>query len=106
MNLDPKYSNHREQTDYTEGNAWQHSWFVPQDVADLISLHGSNEVFASRLEKLFTESSSEITGDNVSADISGLIGQYAHGNEASHHIFIYLIVQDNPGELNIGHIIF
>jgi putative alpha-1,2-mannosidase len=33
--FDPKYSNHREQTDYTEGNAWQHSWFVPQDVADL-----------------------------------------------------------------------
>lgn len=83
--FDPKYSNHREQTDYTEGNAWQHSWFVPQDVTDLILLHGSNEVFASRLEKLFTESS-EITGDNVSADISGLIGQYAHGNEPSHHI--------------------
>ncbi|MCG9792263.1 GH92 family glycosyl hydrolase [Flavobacterium algicola] len=83
--FDPKHSNHREQTDYTEGNAWQHSWFVPQDVPDFISLHGSNEIFASRLEKLFTESS-EITGSNVSADISGLIGQYAHGNEPSHHI--------------------
>jgi putative alpha-1,2-mannosidase len=45
MNLSTKYSNHREQTDYTEGNAWQHSWFV-QDVADLISL-GSNEVFVA-----------------------------------------------------------
>lgn len=83
--FDPKYSNHREQTDYTEGNAWQHSWFVPHAVDDLIEIHGSNNVFANRLEQLFTESS-EITGDNVSADISGLIGQYAHGNEPSHHI--------------------
>jgi predicted alpha-1,2-mannosidase len=83
--FDPKHSNHREHTDYTEGNAWQHSWFVPQDVTGFIKLHGSNEIFASRLEKLFTESS-EITGTNISADISGLIGQYAHGNEPSHHI--------------------
>ena len=83
--FDPKHSNHREQTDYTEGNALQHSWFVPQAVDDLIAIHGGNEIFTSRLEKLFTESS-EITGDNVSADITGLIGQYAHGNEPSHHI--------------------
>lgn len=83
--FDPKYSNHREHTDYTEGNAWQHSWFVPHDVENIASLHGGNEVFTNRLEQLFTESS-EITGSNVSADISGLIGQYAHGNEPSHHI--------------------
>lgn len=83
--FDPKHSNHREHTDYTEGNAWQHSWFVPHNVDDFITLHGSNEVFTKRLEQLFTESS-EITGSNVSADISGLIGQYAHGNEPSHHI--------------------
>lgn len=83
--FDPKHSNHREHTDYTEGNAWQHSWFVPHDVDNLISLHGGNDIFTKRLEQLFTESS-EITGNNVSADISGLIGQYAHGNEPSHHI--------------------
>lgn len=83
--FDPKHSNHREQTDYTEGNAWQHSWFVPHAVTDLIGLHGGNETFTKRLEQLFTESS-EITGDNISADITGLIGQYAHGNEPSHHI--------------------
>ncbi|MFI1744239.1 GH92 family glycosyl hydrolase [Thalassobellus sediminis] len=83
--FDPKHSNHREQTDYTEGNAWQHSWFVPHNVEDFISLHGSDAIFTNRLEQLFTESS-EITGDNISADISGLIGQYAHGNEPSHHI--------------------
>ncbi|KFF03548.1 GH92 family glycosyl hydrolase [Flavobacterium reichenbachii] len=83
--FDAKHSNHREHTDYTEGNAWQHSWFVPQNVEDFIRLHGGNQTFTSRLEQLFTESS-EITGNNVSADISGLIGQYAHGNEPSHHI--------------------
>ena len=83
--FDPKHSNHREHTDYTEGNAWQHSWFVPHNVDEFISLHGSNELFSKRLEQLFTESS-EITGNNISADISGLIGQYAHGNEPSHHI--------------------
>ncbi|MGM8362167.1 GH92 family glycosyl hydrolase [Flavobacterium sp. ARAG 55.4] len=83
--FDPKHSNHREHTDYTEGNAWQHSWFVPHNVDDFIKLHGSDAIFTKRLEKLFTESS-EITGNNISADISGLIGQYAHGNEPSHHI--------------------
>lgn len=83
--FDPKYSNHREHTDYTEGNAWQHSWFVPHDPKDFVSLHGNNKIFAERLEQLFTESS-EITGNNASVDISGLIGQYAHGNEPSHHI--------------------
>lgn len=83
--FDPKHSNHREATDYTEGNAWQHSWFVPQDPQGLISLFGGKEKFVAHLEKLFTESS-EITGDNISADITGLIGQYAHGNEPSHHI--------------------
>lgn len=83
--FDPKYSNHREHTDYTEGNAWQHSWFTPHNVEEVIALHGSNDIFTSRLEQLFTESS-EINGENISADISGLIGQYAHGNEPSHHI--------------------
>ncbi|GIM60993.1 hypothetical protein CAPN008_10430 [Capnocytophaga canis] len=83
--FDPKHSNHREATDYTEGNAWQHSWFVPQNPQGLIEVFGGKEKFTTHLEKLFTESS-EITGDNVSADITGLIGQYAHGNEPSHHI--------------------
>jgi len=83
--FDPKHSAHRIKADYTEGNAWQHSWFVPHDVENLIALHGGEELFTSRLEQLFTESS-EITGDNISNDISGLIGQYAHGNEPSHHI--------------------
>ncbi|MBZ9632388.1 GH92 family glycosyl hydrolase [Salegentibacter sp. LM13S] len=83
--FDPKFSNHRENTDYTEGNAWQHSWFVLHEPENFINLHGGSEKFTQKLEQLFTESS-EITGENVSADISGLIGQYAHGNEPSHHI--------------------
>ena len=83
--FDPKFSRHRENTDYTEGNAWQHSWFVPHATEDFIALHGGAENFTNMLEQLFTESS-EITGDFTSADISGLIGQYAHGNEPSHHI--------------------
>lgn len=104
--FDPKYSNHREQTDYTEGNAWQHSWFVPHAVDNLIEIHGSKNIFANRLEQLFTESS-EITGDNVSADISGLIGQYAHGNEPSHHIAYMFNHADQPWRTQYwaGHIL-
>jgi predicted alpha-1,2-mannosidase len=83
--FDPKHSAHRIKADYTEGNAWQHSWFVPHDVDNLIELHGGNELFSKKLEQLFAESS-EINGENISNDISGLIGQYAHGNEPSHHI--------------------
>ncbi|RAV30883.1 GH92 family glycosyl hydrolase [Sinomicrobium soli] len=83
--FDPRLSIHRKGTDYTEGNAWQHSWFVLHDVEGLIALHGGKEPFTAMLEQLYTESS-EITGDDASPDISGLIGQYAHGNEPSHHI--------------------
>lgn len=83
--FDPKYSAHRVHAEYTEGNAWQHSWFVLHDVENLIKMHGGEEKFTDKLEQLFTESS-EITGDDVSADITGLVGQYAHGNEPSHHI--------------------
>ncbi|MBB6462828.1 putative alpha-1,2-mannosidase [Flammeovirga kamogawensis] len=83
--FDPAEANHRENTDYTEGNAYQHSWFVLQDVQGLIDLFPSKEAFVAKLDELFT-ASSELTGDNVSPDISGLIGQYAHGNEPSHHI--------------------
>ncbi len=84
--FDPQYSSHDfSKAEYTEGNAWQHSWFVPHDIGGLIQLHGGNEPFITKLDSLFTISS-EIRGENASADISGLIGQYAHGNEPSHHI--------------------
>ncbi|UOB17278.1 GH92 family glycosyl hydrolase [Abyssalbus ytuae] len=83
--FDPKYSKHQKETDYTEGNAWQHSWFVLHDAENFVKMHGGSDPFTQMLEQLFTESS-EITGDHVSPDISGMIGQYAHGNEPSHHI--------------------
>jgi predicted alpha-1,2-mannosidase len=93
--FDPKFSAHRVHADYTEGNAWQHSWFVLHDTEKLIEMHGGNDKFTNKLEDLFTESS-EITGDNVSADISGLIGQYAHGNEPSHHIAYMFNYSNKP----------
>jgi len=83
--FDPRRSDHREGTDYTEGNAWQHTWFVPHDVRGLIEGMGGEDTFLTKLDSLF-EMDSVITGENVSSDISGLIGQYAHGNEPSHHI--------------------
>lgn len=83
--FDPKHSRHMVQTDYTEGNAWQHSWFVLHDTDEFIKMHGGAEPFTQQLEQLFAESS-EITGEHASSDITGLIGQYAHGNEPSHHI--------------------
>ncbi|MGL5681913.1 MAG: GH92 family glycosyl hydrolase [Marinifilaceae bacterium] len=84
----PYYSNHRED-DYTEGNAWQYSWYVPHDVEGLVALHGGAELFETKLDSLFTVPS-QLLGDNASPDISGLVGQYAHGNEPSHHtIYLY-----------------
>lgn len=80
----PRSSNHRSD-DYCEGTAWQWTWFVPHDVDGLIGLMGGKECFADRLDSLFTADSS-LEGETVSSDISGLIGQYAHGNEPSHHI--------------------
>jgi predicted alpha-1,2-mannosidase len=83
--FDPTESAHGEHRDYTEGNAWQHSWFVPHDVRGLIGLMGGDAPFIAKLDSLFT-SDTVISGENVAPDISGMIGQYAHGNEPSHHI--------------------
>lgn len=69
---------------YTEANAWQYSLFAPQSVWGLIDLHGGEEKLEAHLDKLFSASSS--TSGREQADITGLIGQYAHGNEPSHHM--------------------
>jgi len=82
--FNPKYSSH-EHSYYTEGNAWQWTFFVPHDINGFMNLYGGKEKFAEKLDTLFT-TSSEILGETASADITGLIGQYAHGNEPSHHI--------------------
>lgn len=91
--FDPYLSEHDDDKRmYTEGNAWQHSFFVPQDIAGLAKAHRSNEKFIQKLDSLFTVSS-VVKGANASPDISGLIGQYAHGNEPSHHIvYMYTYV--------------
>lgn len=82
--FNPAASNHRND-DYCEGNAWQWTWFVPHHVDGLVQLMGGKDAFAGKLDSLFA-AKSKIEGHAVSADISGLIGQYAHGNEPSHHI--------------------
>ena len=86
--FDPIYSRH-ETSDYTEGTGWQYLWLVPQDVDGLVNLFGSKEATLAKLDGLF-EAPDHIEGENASPDISGLIGQYAHGNEPSHHtIYLY-----------------
>ncbi|MDM1294997.1 glycoside hydrolase family 92 protein [Sphingobacterium sp. N143] len=81
--FDPLMAKHRE-NDYCEGNAWQYTWLVPQDVTGLINLFGGEQQFLKKLD-YFTTMSSDLGGE-ASPDISGLIGQYAQGNEPNHHI--------------------
>ena len=81
--FDPRSSTHRAD-DYCEGTAWQWTWFVPHDVEGLVGLMGGKKAFAEKLDSLFA-APSEVTGDNLSPDIAGFIGQYAHGNEPGHH---------------------
>lgn len=79
---------------YTEGNSWQYSFFVPQDVYGLIDAMGGNKNFEKKLDELFS-TNSKTTG-REQADITGLIGQYAHGNEPSHHMaYLYNYVGKN-----------
>jgi predicted alpha-1,2-mannosidase len=81
--FDPLYAQYG--SDYTEGNAWQYTWFVPHDVAKLIALMGGPRPFVDKLDQLFSLHASKEKYAQVE-DISGLIGQYAHGNEPSQHI--------------------
>jgi len=77
--------------DYTEGNAWQYTWHVQQDVPGLIKLMGGPKPFMSKLDSLFTLK----LNSNLS-DVTGLIGQYAHGNEPSHHVTYLYALAGNP----------
>ncbi|MDR2914046.1 MAG: GH92 family glycosyl hydrolase [Tannerella sp.] len=88
--FNPFHSVHRE-NDYTEGTAWQYTWLVPHDVEGLVNLFGSKEAFLSKLDSLFIVNGD--MGEEASPDISGLIGQYAHGNEPGHHVlYLYSVV--------------
>ena len=78
--FDPKEINNN----FTEGNSWQYSFFVPQDIPGMIEAYGGNEKFEAKLDEMFN-SESKTTG-REQVDVTGLIGQYAHGNEPSHHM--------------------
>jgi hypothetical protein len=78
--FDPREINNN----FTEGNSWQYSFFVPQDIPGMIEAYGGNEKFEAKLDEMFN-SESKTTG-REQADVTGLIGQYAHGNEPSHHM--------------------
>ncbi len=93
--FDPFSSVHRAD-DYCEGNAWQYTWLVPQDVEGLVGLFGGRDAFAAKLDSLFTAPST--LDDIASPDISGMIGQYAHGNEPGHHIVYLYTAIGQPGK--------
>lgn len=92
--FNPFNSEHRAD-DYCEGNAWQYTWLVPHDYEGLVECFGSKEKFLEKLDALFT-AESVIDGGLTSPDISGLIGQYAHGNEPSHHIIYFYTMAGQP----------
>jgi predicted alpha-1,2-mannosidase len=78
--FDPREINNN----FTEGNSWQYSFFVPQDIPGMIEAYGGNDKFEAKLDEMFN-SESKTTG-REQVDVTGLIGQYAHGNEPSHHM--------------------
>lgn len=97
--FNPYFSNHFE-SDYVEGNAWQYLWLVPHDLNGLVECFSSDyrtgrKIAISKLDELFT-AEEQIAGAEASPDISGLIGQYAHGNEPSHHIAYFYSMLGQP----------
>jgi predicted alpha-1,2-mannosidase len=81
--FDP-YNAVNSNSDFIEGNSWQYTWFVPQDIQFLINGMGGKTSFVNKLDSLFSVSSK--LNENTPSDVSGLIGQYAQGNEPSHHV--------------------
>ena len=92
--FNPRYSAHMK-SDYTEGNAFQWSFFAPHDMDNFIETIGGKPELEARLDTLFT-TSSQVDGAEASNDITGLIGQYAHGNEPSHHMAYLYNWTDSP----------
>ena len=91
--FDPFKAMHRAD-DFCEGNSWQYTWLVPQDVDGLVKLMGGKDKFLSKLDEFFVANGD--MGDHASNDITGLIGQYAHGNEPSHHIAYLYALEGQP----------
>jgi len=81
--------------DYTEGNAWQYTWHIQHDVQGLIDLMGGPDYFTAKLDSLF-EMPSKKEGSGFVLDVTGLIGQYAHGNEPSHHVAYLFALAGKP----------
>ena len=90
----PFSSTHRSD-DYCEGNGWQYTWLVPHDFKGLKECFGGKKALLNKLDSLFVVSS-VVEGEEASPDISGLIGQYAHGNEPSHHILYFYTMAGKP----------
>lgn len=98
--FDPKEVNNN----YTEGNSWQYSFFVPHDISGMIEFYGGNDAFEKKLDLMFSEQS-ETTGRHQ-VDITGLIGQYAHGNEPSHHVaYLYNYIGKPEKSKKLAHYI-
>lgn len=95
--FDPLKANHNATSggDYTEGNAWQYSWHVQHDPEGLIALTGGREEFCEKLATLFTLPS-KVEGIGALVDVTGMIGQYAHGNEPSHHVAYFFALAGQP----------
>lgn len=91
--FNPFHTVHRAD-DYCEGNAWQYTWLVPHDVHGLISLFGSEQAFIQKFDSLFVVEGD--LGEDASPDVSGLIGQYAHGNEPCHHVLYMYAYAGQP----------
>ena len=91
--FDPSNVGHSESVggDYTEGNAWQYTWHVQHDIPGLIALFGGKEPFLNKLDSVFT-----VELKTSQADVTGLIGQYAHGNEPSHHVAYLYTMAGKP----------
>ena len=88
--FDPREVNNN----FTEGNAWQYTFFVPQDIYGMIEAYGGKDKFEAKLDEMFN-SESKTTG-RKQVDVTGLIGQYAHGNEPSHHMAYLYNYVDKP----------
>lgn len=102
--FDPSRSLHMED-DYVEGNAWQYTWLVPHDPQGLIKLFGGKKQFVEKLDSLFIVSSE--LNEGASIDITGMIGQYAHGNEPSHHIlYLYPYVGEKAKAAKLLHQVY
>lgn len=102
--FDPFYSLHM-MDDYVEGNAWQYTWLVPHDVDGLVALFGGKEEFLRKFDELYNVSSE--LNEGASIDITGMIGQYAHGNEPSHHtIYLYSYIGEREKAADLIHKVY